>query len=109
LTESPSSRGPDKVYIILLPIKKGTTHMIKELKKTYELLPKQPGEIGRYLTVNEIPRDGFEIRMELIFDNTPKLGAAYTVSTEELRSAKFDYENHAIENICYEFKRHLNI
>ncbi|MNC11594.1 hypothetical protein D3C75_592950 [compost metagenome] len=81
--------------------------MINELKKTYELLPKQPEEIGRYLTVRETPFDGYEIQMQVMFSDKPTLGAAYIVTYDEMKSIKFDYEDNAITTLCRLIQNHL--
>lgn len=74
--------------------------MINELKKTYELLPKQPDEIGRRLGVHSHRQEGYEIRLEIYFNERPRFCATYAVAHEELESVKFDYEAYAIETIC---------
>ncbi|MEK4263663.1 MULTISPECIES: hypothetical protein [Paenibacillus] len=81
--------------------------MIKELKKTYELVPEITGEKGRWLEINEVAGKGYDIRLMLYFDNREKFGTSYIVTYEELKSAKFDYEDHAINTLCAMVKNHF--
>lgn len=74
--------------------------MINELKKTYELLPKQPDETERRLGVHALRQGGCEIRLEVYFNEKPRFWATYAVTHDELKSVKFDYEAYAIENLC---------
>ncbi|ASA20929.1 hypothetical protein [Paenibacillus donghaensis] len=81
--------------------------MINELKKTYELLPKQPEETGRYLTVNETPFGGYKIRLEIFFSGKPELRSTYIVTFDELKIVNFDYEDNAITTLCHLIQNHL--
>lgn len=72
--------------------------MIMQLRKTYEFLPKQDGEVERDLTISGDDRL-FEIGLTILVANT-RYRASLKLEIMEVDYSNFDIETHVIEGLC---------
>ncbi|MNB69354.1 hypothetical protein D3C75_158820 [compost metagenome] len=79
--------------------------MLAEVKRSFVIIPRQPGEEDRAFVVYVSPY-GYEVRLTIRINGVP-YSTNHTLSSLQVALDNVDIENRMIDDLCYRLYRHL--